>query len=257
MKQVTSPVQRLRKISIRRKERPREEQPAANGTDIFHDAKEGSNEHITNRNGGYRSINTDKPVLNGTSKATTPAITVDNSPDLSQLRLESPSMSQLRSQASASSMNRTSNVSSNASENWTAPEDAEGAYIRRTYAYFDTSGVKGDGLLDGKEWTREKSSKAAWDPSQTSLRIRGSPDHDSASISYLSPQPSIHDDLYSPPTPAFTAHESLAASSSSLGWQSESSVLENGLDREERGANGDAYAGLEAERKEAVKHVDR
>lgn len=53
----------------------------------------------------------------------------------------------------------------NASENWTPPEDAEGAYIRRTYAHFDARGVRGDGLLEGKEWTRERGSRAAWEAS--------------------------------------------------------------------------------------------
>lgn len=52
---------------------------------------------------------------------------------------------------------------SRASENWTAPEDADGAYVRRTYAHFDARGVRGDGLLEGKEWTRERGAHAAWE----------------------------------------------------------------------------------------------
>lgn len=52
---------------------------------------------------------------------------------------------------------------SKASENWTAPEDADGAYVRRTYAHFDARGVRGDGLLEGKEWTRERGAHAVWE----------------------------------------------------------------------------------------------
>lgn len=65
-----------------------------------------------------------------------------------------------------------SQPASNASENWTAPEDAEGAYIRKTYAHFDASGIKGDGLVEGKEWTRERGSRAAWDASESAPRDR-------------------------------------------------------------------------------------
>ncbi|PWN37918.1 RabGAP/TBC, partial [Meira miltonrushii] len=39
-------------------------------------------------------------------------------------------------------------------------EDADGAYVRRTYAHFDARGVRGDGLLEGKEWTRERGAHA-------------------------------------------------------------------------------------------------
>ncbi|UZJ52712.1 hypothetical protein CBS101457_002032 [Exobasidium rhododendri] len=62
-----------------------------------------------------------------------------------------------------------SQAASNSSENWTGPEDADGAYIRRTYAHFDASGIKGDGHVDGKEWTRERGSRSAWDPSDSAV----------------------------------------------------------------------------------------
>ncbi|KAL9940320.1 hypothetical protein V8E36_001025 [Tilletia maclaganii] len=45
---------------------------------------------------------------------------------------------------------------SNPSESWTAPDDIDGALIRRTYSYFDGVGVPGDGVVDGVELTRER-----------------------------------------------------------------------------------------------------
>ncbi|KAE8232158.1 hypothetical protein CF326_g2808 [Tilletia indica] len=44
----------------------------------------------------------------------------------------------------------------NPSESWTAPDDIDGALIRRTYAHFDLIGVHGDGITDGIELTRER-----------------------------------------------------------------------------------------------------
>lgn len=255
MKQVASPVRRLRKISIRGKERAVGDAKGKDRINNLHDLNEGTNGRYLGSAEELHSNNSNKPLPNATIESTPPSITIDNSPDLQQLQLGSPpSTSNLKTQASSSSMNRTSNVSSNASENWTAPEDEDGAYIRKTYAYFDTSGVKGDGLLDGKEWTREKGAKAAWDQSQSSLRSRGSPENGSVSTPYLSPQLSVNEDMHSVSSPAFTAHDSLAASGSSLGAHGDGGIPG---DISDRITNGTSHTGVDVERKDAVKHVDR
>lgn len=53
----------------------------------------------------------------------------------------------------------------NASDSWISPEESEGDYVRKTYMHFDKMGVKGDGVVEGKEWTRHRAADgpAPWD----------------------------------------------------------------------------------------------
>ncbi len=53
--------------------------------------------------------------------------------------------------------------SSQASEQWTNPGDAEGALVRRTYAYFDKEGINDDGFVEGQEFTRHRTNQLPWD----------------------------------------------------------------------------------------------
>ncbi|CAD6920977.1 unnamed protein product [Tilletia controversa] len=58
----------------------------------------------------------------------------------------------------------------NPSESWNGPDDIDGALIRRTYAHFDLLGVPGDGVVDGIEYTRERTHPLpfAWSPDRRS-----------------------------------------------------------------------------------------
>ncbi|PWN93484.1 hypothetical protein FA10DRAFT_264128 [Acaromyces ingoldii] len=80
-------------------------------------------------------------------------------PSLRQLALASSASSPLPPPPSTKAL-LTQNP--NPSENWTGPEDADGAYVRKTYDWFDRHGVTGDGLVEGREWTRERGNKAVW-----------------------------------------------------------------------------------------------
>ncbi|PWN17944.1 RabGAP/TBC [Microstroma glucosiphilum] len=73
----------------------------------------------------------------------------------------------------------TSSIISNgtvASESWTSPEESEGDYVRKTYMHFDKIGVKGDGIVEGKEWTRHRAADgpAPWDAEAEGMGASGS-----------------------------------------------------------------------------------
>jgi hypothetical protein len=55
----------------------------------------------------------------------------------------------------------------NPSEQWTNPADAEGALVRKTYAYFGQEGIHGDGFVEGKEFTRHRSEVLPWEKKKT------------------------------------------------------------------------------------------
>lgn len=47
-------------------------------------------------------------------------------------------------------------------DDWTAPDDKEGAIVRQTYAYFAQNPIRGDGKVAGEEMTRHKASALPW-----------------------------------------------------------------------------------------------
>lgn len=63
---------------------------------------------------------------------------------------------------------------SSEAELWAPTVDADGAYIRRTYAYFDQQGVAGDGWDEGREWTRERGASSPWQEAPPTSRLKGS-----------------------------------------------------------------------------------
>ncbi|KAK0562283.1 hypothetical protein OC861_005401 [Tilletia horrida] len=81
----------------------------------------------------------------------------------------------------------------NPSESWTAPEDIDGALVRRTYAYFDSHGVPGDGIEDGIEYTRERTHPLPFrwnDDRRSSSRASNHPSHP-RKLSTAPPLPSL------------------------------------------------------------------
>ena len=61
------------------------------------------------------------------------------------------------------------------SETWTNPQDADGDFVRRTYAHFALAGVPGDGFSEGKEYTREKSGLPAWEEARLAASLPSTP----------------------------------------------------------------------------------
>lgn len=49
------------------------------------------------------------------------------------------------------------------SDQFPEPPDAEGEFIRKTYAHFAAAGVTDDGFTEGKEYTRERRGLSAWE----------------------------------------------------------------------------------------------
>lgn len=221
-----------------------------------------------------------KPLPGLPSPAGSPMLSQKTSANLRQQAMASSAGSSLSSQI----YSKPASNASNASENWTAPEDSEGAYIRKTYAHFDASGIKGDGVVEGKEWTRERSARAAWDASEGT--------NDVETLSHLAPPSNGHETVRSrtivrknssplsqsdtplrstsqegplssgegrsecvtPTFAALTVQEPFSQSSSSLGSHSIESAHES-QHKEKPRAKGDYE--LEAERKELMKNVDR
>ncbi|PWN44066.1 RabGAP/TBC [Ceraceosorus guamensis] len=70
--------------------------------------------------------------------------------------LRRPAFKRVESASAAILRSRAASPAPSAAESWTQAGDAEGAYIRKTYAHFDSRGVEDDGFVEGQEWTRER-----------------------------------------------------------------------------------------------------
>lgn len=169
----------------------------------------------------------------------------------------------------------------NASEQWKVHEDTEGAYVRRTYAHFDQNGVHGDGLVEGKEWTREKAARPAWASDQDTSdrrrrRVSSPPNVGTSSDKVLSQSTYVQNGRLSPSPISFQradkdmlevvssptqrdapssglVNEAINASTSSLGSQSECSVPNGHATVVPIGQDDE----LERERKNLMTKVDR
>jgi hypothetical protein len=239
----------------------------------------------TSRKSGATSLRKPLPGL-PTSKSS-PILNAKTSANLRQMAISSSASSSNSNLAPPAQIySKPASSTSDASENWTAPEDAEGAYIRKTYAHFDASGIKGDGLVEGKEWTRERGARAAWDASESSsrgeplehltppsdhhdtLRAKGAARHPSPlSGNSKMPRSSSRDmsrhskeglngdvESMTPDLHSLSVQDSFNHSSSSLGTHSVES-LHNGMHK--KPAREESDYELEAERKELMKNVDR
>ncbi|CEH16976.1 Rab6 GTPase activator GAPCenA and related TBC domain proteins [Ceraceosorus bombacis] len=77
--------------------------------------------------------------------------------------LRRPAFKREKSASAAMIRSRAASPAPSAAESWTQAGDAEGAYIRKTYAHFDSRGVEDDGFVEGQEWTRERGQGHAWE----------------------------------------------------------------------------------------------
>lgn len=233
-----------------------------------------------------------KPLPGLPNSRSSPEIKSKLSADMRQLAMSSHASSSHPSSPQAHSQSafytKPASSASNASENWTSPEDAEGEYIRKTYAHFDASGIRGDGVIDGKEWTRERGARAAWEASESTTSIESihqshlappstNNGHDSsrarAAVRSSSPlvKRSRHEveqdsallqapDMivpseYMTPNSNLAVNDSFGQSTSSLGSHS----VESTNDDTKRGQKvaTESEEKLEEERRELMKNVDR